>query len=95
MKDQDLKEVIQERYGQIARGETQFCCPACGPTVTDQCLAVGYCAEDLQFVPELAVLGVGCGNPTALADLKVGEPGMDAGPAGKVLSVQARGVKPL
>jgi len=77
--DQKLKEVIKDRYGKIARGEVKFCCPTCGPTVTDQCLAVGYTAEDLQLVPELAVLGVGCGNPTALADLTEGETVLDLG----------------
>ena len=79
MNDQNLKEIIKDRYGKIARGEVKFCCPSCGPTTTDQCLAVGYTAEDLQLIPELAVLGVGCGNPTALADLKDGETVMDLG----------------
>ncbi len=60
-------------------GKQTFCCPTCGPTTTDQCLAVGYTAEDLQLVPEMAILGVGCGNPTALADLKVGETVLDLG----------------
>jgi SAM-dependent methyltransferase len=77
--DQKLKEVIQDRYGKIARGEQTFCCPSCGPTTTDQCLAVGYTAQDLALVPEMAILGVGCGNPTALADLKEGETVLDLG----------------
>ncbi len=77
--EHELKKTIKERYGQIARGEVKFCCPTCGPTTTDQCLAVGYTAEDLRLVPELAILGVGCGNPTALADLKEGETVVDLG----------------
>jgi arsenite methyltransferase len=77
--DQNLKDVIKDRYGKIARGEQTFCCPTCGPTTTDQCLAVGYTSEDLALVPELAILGVGCGNPTALADLAPGETVLDLG----------------
>ncbi|MHB8066290.1 MAG: arsenite methyltransferase [Desulfobaccales bacterium] len=79
MANQNLKDVIKDRYGKIARGEQTFCCPTCGPTTTDQCLAVGYTAEDLRLVPEMAILGVGCGNPTALADLKIGETVLDLG----------------
>jgi arsenite methyltransferase len=77
--NQNLKDVIKDRYGKIARGEETFCCPSCGPTTTDQCLAVGYTLEDLSLVPEMAILGVGCGNPTALADLKPGETVVDLG----------------
>jgi arsenite methyltransferase len=77
--DQKLKDFIKDRYGKIARGEVKFCCPSCGPNETDQCLAVGYTSEDLQLVPELAILGVGCGNPTALADLQEGETVLDLG----------------
>ncbi len=79
MDDQKLKDFIKDRYGKIARGETTFCCPSCGPTTVDQCLAVGYTAEDLRLVPEAAILGVGCGNPTALADIQAGETVVDLG----------------
>jgi SAM-dependent methyltransferase len=79
MEFKDIKRVVTDRYGKIARGEQTFCCPTCGPTTTDQCLAVGYTAADLQAVPEAAILGVGCGNPTALADLKTGETVLDLG----------------
>ncbi|MGA9753865.1 MAG: arsenite methyltransferase [Desulfobaccales bacterium] len=94
MNDQKLKDVIKDRYGKIARGEQTFCCPTCGPTTTDQCLAVGYTAEDLRLVPEMAILGVGCGNPTALADLQEGETVVDLGSgAGIDVFLAARRVK--
>src|SRR5271157_3139805 len=54
---QELKDAIKDRYGKIARGEAKFCCSSCGPTTTDHCLAVGYSAEDLRLVPEMAILG--------------------------------------
>ena len=79
MSEQDIKEFIKARYGEIARGETTSCCPTRGGASIDQCLAVGYSEEDLNSVPDLAILGVGCGNPTALADLKEGETVLDLG----------------
>jgi arsenite methyltransferase len=79
MDDQKLKGFIRDRYGKIARGEAASCCSTCGPTSIDQSLAVGYSEADLSLVPEMAILGVGCGNPTALADLKTGETVVDLG----------------
>jgi arsenite methyltransferase len=79
MTSRDIKEVIKERYGRIARGEATACCPTCAPTPLAQCLVLGYSSEDLALVPEQAILGVGCGNPAALAELKAGETVLDLG----------------
>jgi hypothetical protein len=81
MKEQNIKEVIKDRYGKIARGEQRFCCPTCGPTEADQCLAVGYTQEELKLIPELAVLGVGCGNPTRWLTSKKARPSWTWAPA--------------
>lgn len=45
---------------------------------------VGYTAEELAELPEKAVLGLGCGNPTALAELKEGEVVLDLGSGGGI-----------
>jgi arsenite methyltransferase len=79
MNEQNLKDFIKDRYGKIGRGEATSCCSSCGPSTVDQCLAVGYTAEDLRVIPEAAILGAGCGNPTAFADLKSGETVVDLG----------------
>ena len=47
-------------------------------------MAVGYSAEELQAIPEEARMGLGCGNPTALASLKEGEVVLDLGAGGGI-----------
>jgi SAM-dependent methyltransferase len=79
MDNKDISNFIKDRYGKIARGEETFCCPSCGPTPANQCLAVGYTLDDLQDIPDAAILGVGCGNPTALAEIREGETVLDLG----------------
>jgi SAM-dependent methyltransferase len=95
MSNSDIKDVIKDRYGRIARGEATSCCPTCAPTPSAQSLMMGYSPEDLALVPEQAVLGVGCGNPTALAELQEGEAVLDLGSgAGIDVFLAARKVGP-
>ncbi|HEX9081695.1 MAG TPA: arsenite methyltransferase [Holophagaceae bacterium] len=75
-----LKAAVRDRYtGFVEKG--QGCCgpSACGCAVGDASLALGYAARDLDAVPDGANLGLGCGNPVALAGLKPGETVLDLG----------------
>ncbi|MFQ5710582.1 MAG: arsenite methyltransferase [Candidatus Geothermarchaeales archaeon] len=81
MKNKKIKEAVKKRYSQIAK-EGGSCCPTCEPTGTDllrQARAIGYSLKELRSIPSEAILGLGCGNPTALADLKEGETVLDLG----------------
>jgi SAM-dependent methyltransferase len=81
MKEKEIKEVVKGRYAQIARQDRQSCCSSCACDFSPLSLAeaVGYLREDLEHVPEEALMGLGCGNPTAIADLKTGEVVLDLG----------------
>ncbi len=84
MKDDEIKKTVRERYAQIAAKESSCCAPSnscCGTTdqATDISKKIGYRDEELDSVPEGANLGLGCGNPTALASLKEGEIVLDLG----------------
>jgi arsenite methyltransferase len=81
MKKKEIKEVVKDRYAQIAKQNQQSCCSscACGPSTLLQAKAVGYSREDLEHIPEESVMGLGCGNPTAIAELKAGEVVLDLG----------------
>ena len=85
MGDSELKEYVKERYGEIAKTEDS-CCPSscCGPSAPDMALKIGYSADDLEEVPESSIMGLGCGNPVALASLKEGEVVLDLGSGGGI-----------
>ena len=73
-KDQVL-EIVQEKYGAIARGERSGC--GCGSKET-VAVAIGYSKEDLALAGE-GNLGLGCGNPLALAEIGPGMTVLDLG----------------
>lgn len=84
MKDEEIKKVVREGYADIAKREASCCGPVsscCGsPDVTqDTSQKMGYSEEELNAVPEGSNLGLGCGNPVALASLKEGEAVLDLG----------------
>ncbi|MGZ7208332.1 MAG: arsenite methyltransferase [Methanobacterium sp.] len=85
MKEKEIKDFVKERYSKIAVGEetNSSCC--CGQDlIIEQAKAAGYTVEDLKSIPEDAVFGLGCGNPTAHAELKEGETVLDLGSGGGI-----------
>ena len=88
MDDDQIKEMVRARYGSIATASTGSCCvpaasPCCGPeiikTPEGKARRMGYSDADLAAVPEAANLGLGCGNPQAIAALQAGETVVDLG----------------
>ena len=81
----NVKKAVRERYGRIAQTSGSCCGPkkaapcGCGGAPRDQSRLVGYSDEDLGGLPEGADLGLGCGNPVAMASLKKGETVVDLG----------------
>ncbi len=87
MKNSDVKKVVREGYAKIARQGRSCCGPStscCGSVdaAEDISKRIGYNEEELASVPEGSNLGLGCGNPTALASLKEGETVLDLGSGG-------------
>jgi len=84
MKEKEIKKAVREGYAKIAKREYSCCVPAdtcCGSTDLAQDISkkIGYADEELMSVPEGANLGLGCGNPIALASLVEGETVLDLG----------------
>ncbi len=83
--EEEVKEFVKKRYGEIAQTE-ESCCPSCvcDPSTKDVALHIGYSEEDLKNVPEASIMGLGCGNPVALASLRRGETVLDLGSGGGI-----------
>jgi arsenite methyltransferase len=108
VKENEIKDVVKGRYAQLAKQDQKSCCPSCsrGASASLPAEAIGYLKEDLHQIPEDAIMGLGCGNPTAIADLGSGEVVLDlgsgagvdvflaankVGPTGRVIGVDMTG----
>src|SRR6202453_2903284 len=109
VKTPDLKTMVRARYGSIAAGTVSgdgpsaSCCGPANPTeARDKAQRMGYTDAELAAIPDGANLGLGCGNPQAIAELRPGETVIDlrsgagfdcflaarqVGAAGKVIGV--------
>jgi SAM-dependent methyltransferase len=86
MKEENIKKAVRESYAKVAGGSS--CCSApvngsscCGQVDLAKEISsnIGYSKEDLDKVPEGSNLGLGCGNPIAMASLAKGEVVLDLG----------------
>ena len=85
----DIKQVVKDKYGEAARGVTatksEASCYGSSPSCCDPITSNLYDNAQTKDLPEMAVLAsLGCGNPTALADLKPGEVVLDLGSGGGI-----------
>lgn len=93
MKNEEVTKTVRKHYGDVAK-QSGSCCgtggsaadkpsACCGSAsvgmVQDISKTIGYTDTDVNSVPEGANLGLGCGNPVALASLKEGEVVLDLG----------------
>jgi arsenite methyltransferase len=103
----EVRQAVRERYAKAATEGSGCCAPSCcgatdASTAQEISRTIGYTEAELQALPEDANLGLGCGNPTAIASLQPGETVLDlgsgagidcflaserVGPAGKVIGV--------
>ncbi len=101
---EEIRQAVRDRYARAAMKDESCCGPACcgADGAEAAARAIGYDAQALKGIPVDANLGLGCGNPTAIASLAPGDVVLDlgsgagidcflaarqVGPAGKVIGV--------
>ncbi len=79
----EVRTAVREQYAAVARAAgAATCTPGCCGPAPDASLRLGYSEDDLRAVPEGANMGLGCGNPQAIAALRAGETVIDLGSGG-------------
>ncbi|MCD4806784.1 MAG: arsenite methyltransferase [Methanococcoides sp.] len=84
MDQNEIKKMVKQGYSEVARKGSSCCStksPCCSLSGVAEKISknIGYSEKELDEIPEGANLGLGCGNPTALASLKLGETVLDLG----------------
>ena len=89
--DEEIRQAVRESYGRVAVSSGSSGC-GCGPTccskpsnsdtVEATSMALGYSREEVELVPDGANMGLGCGNPRAIASLRPAETVLDLGCGG-------------
>lgn len=91
--EESIRQTVRQEYSKIARGQSSCCCGGADSGQLAQNL--GYSKEELALLPDGANLGLSCGNPTALAELKPGQVVLDLGSGGGIdVFIAARKVGP-
>lgn len=82
---EDIRVAVRDRYGRIAN-DTDGCCgrSACDCGSAQLSTRYGYTFDELSALPDGADLALGCGNPTALAEISEGETVVDLGSGGGI-----------
>lgn len=96
MSGREVKEHVKKVYGEIAQNQGSCGCGRGGSSSNDMNIRIGYSEEDLKNIPEDSTMGLGCGNPVALAGLQEGETVLDLGSGGGIdvfLAAKKVGVK--
>jgi arsenite methyltransferase len=88
----DIRDAVRQNYSKVAENYSNYSGCGCGPDTDNRCCApnstlafnqisskLGYSEEELNNVPEGSNMGLGCGNPQAIAALKEGETVLDLG----------------
>lgn len=87
----DLRQAVRETYAAVAEGEasscgcsTSSCCGTAADLTAAGAAAIGYSEQEVSAVPKGADMGLGCGNPQAIAGLEPGQIVLDLGSGGGI-----------